>query len=219
VSAISASSSSSLTKINAKKRSNAANTHNAADPGVTIADFSFTPGSITVHVGDTIAWLNNGPSPHTATANNGSFDTGVLQKGHSASVTFHLPGTFAYHCSIHPFMHGTVVVLASAKTSSSGGSGSAGNSGGSGLAGNSGASGSSGSSGGSSSTGGSASGANGTGGSSGSTGTSGAGATASTSGQGNLPLTGVNVLVVAVLGLALGGSGLLLRRLQRRRLG
>lgn len=205
VSAISKSSSSSLTGINGKRRSIAAN--NAADPGVTIADFSFTPGAITVHVGDTIEWLNNGPSPHTATANNGSFDTGVLQKGHNASVTFHLPGTFAYHCSIHPFMHWTVVVLASAKTSSSGGSGSSGNSG---------SSGSSGSSGGFTSTAGNASGGTGAGGGSGSTSTSGAGQTASTGGQGTLPLTGVNVLAVAALGLLLGGSGLLLYRLRRR---
>jgi LPXTG-motif cell wall-anchored protein len=181
---------------------------------VTIADFSFTPGAITVHVGDTIEWLNNGPSPHTATANNGSFDTGVLQKGHSASVTFHLPGTFAYHCSIHPFMHGTVVVLASAKTSSSGGSSSSGSTGSSGNTGSSGSTGSSGGSAGAGSAGGT-----GTGGGGGSTGASGAGPTASAGSQGSLPLTGVNVLALAALGLLLSGSGLLLHRLRRRRLG
>ena len=79
---------------------------------MTIADFSFTPASITIHVGDTVTWTNHGPSAHTATANNGSFNTGVLQKGQSASHTFTTAGTFAYICSIHPFMHGTVVVLA-----------------------------------------------------------------------------------------------------------
>ncbi len=84
------------------------------DPGVTIADFQFTPGTTTVHAGDTITWTNNGPSEHSATANDGSFDTGVLQKGASASHSFTQAGTFTYFCKIHPFMHGTIVVLAAA---------------------------------------------------------------------------------------------------------
>lgn len=86
--------------------------HAANDTSVTIADFQFTPATITIHVGDTVTWTNHGPSAHTATANNGSFNTGVLQKGHSASHTFTTAGTFTYICQIHPFMHGTVVVLA-----------------------------------------------------------------------------------------------------------
>jgi LPXTG-motif cell wall-anchored protein len=65
-----------------------------------------------VHVGDTVTWSNSGPSPHTATASNGSFNTGVLKKGQSASHTFTQAGTYSYICQIHPFMHGTVVVLA-----------------------------------------------------------------------------------------------------------
>jgi LPXTG-motif cell wall-anchored protein len=71
---------------------------------------------MTIHVGDTVTWTNNGPSPHNATANNGSFNTGNLNKGQSASHTFTQAGTFAYICTIHPFMHGTVVVLASVTT-------------------------------------------------------------------------------------------------------
>lgn len=86
--------------------------HAASDAAVTIADFSFTPASVTIHVGDTVTWTNHGPSAHTATANNGSFNTGVLQKGQSASHTFTTAGTVTYICSIHPFMHGTIVVLA-----------------------------------------------------------------------------------------------------------
>jgi LPXTG-motif cell wall-anchored protein len=208
-----------VAKIKAKKRSGAASAHSAADPGVTIADFSFSPDAITLHVGDTIQWLNNGPSPHTATANNGSFDTGVLHKGQSASVTFHLPGTFAYHCSIHPFMHGTVVVLAAAKSSSTGGSGSTQNQGSSGNRGSSAGSGSASSAGssvGSSATGASASGGNPSGSGNGSTAASTAGAVDSTGGQGALPQTGVNVLAVVALGLLLSGSGLILDRLRRR---
>jgi plastocyanin len=93
--------------------------HAAGDPGVTIADFHFTPGATTIHAGDTITWTNNGPSSHSATASNGAFNTGVLHKGQSGSHTFTQAGTFSYFCSIHPFMHGTIVVLASTKAASS----------------------------------------------------------------------------------------------------
>ncbi len=89
-----------------------ATAHAANDTSVTISDFKFTPASITIHVGDTVTWTNNGPSAHTASANNGSFNTGVLQKGHSGSHTFTTAGTVTYICQIHPFMHGTIVVLA-----------------------------------------------------------------------------------------------------------
>jgi plastocyanin len=84
--------------------------HAAADPGVTISDFQFSASTVTVHAGQTITWTNDGPSSHTATARNGSFDTGILKKGASASHTFTQPGTFTYFCRIHPFMHGTVIV-------------------------------------------------------------------------------------------------------------
>jgi plastocyanin len=84
----------------------------AGDPAVGIADFHFTPATLTIHVGDTVTWTNSGPSSHTATARDGSFNTGQLSRGHSASHTFTAPGTYAYFCSIHPFMHGTVTVLA-----------------------------------------------------------------------------------------------------------
>jgi plastocyanin len=90
--------------------------HAASDPAVTIADFHFTPPTTTVHVGDTITWTNDGPSSHTATAKDGSFNTGTLSKGQSASHTFTKPGTYAYVCTIHPFMHGTITVLAAAAT-------------------------------------------------------------------------------------------------------
>jgi LPXTG-motif cell wall-anchored protein len=93
--------------------------HSSGDPGVTIADFHFAPGTTTVHAGDTITWTNNGPSPHTATANNGSFNTGTLHPGQSASHVFTQAGTFTYFCSIHPFMHGTIVVLAATSSPSS----------------------------------------------------------------------------------------------------
>jgi hypothetical protein len=103
--------------------------HAAADPAVSIVDFNFAPSSTTVHVGDTVTWTNNGQAPHTATAKDGSFDTGTLQKGGTGSHTFSTAGSFAYYCSIHPFMKGTVTVLAAASSSTGSGSGATSSSG------------------------------------------------------------------------------------------
>lgn len=88
----------------------------AGDPGVSIVDFSFSPATTTIHVGDTITWTNTGKQPHSATANDHSFDTGILHRGQSGSHTFTSAGTFSYFCVVHPFMKGTIVVLASTTT-------------------------------------------------------------------------------------------------------
>jgi len=90
----------------------------AAAASVTIRDFSFQAATTTIHVGDSVTWTNLGPSEHTATATGGSFDTGVLRKGQSATHTFTTAGTFQYMCSIHPFMRGTVVVQGASSSSS-----------------------------------------------------------------------------------------------------
>lgn len=85
----------------------------AATPGsVTIKDFSYGPAAVTVTAGDSVTWTNNGPTRHSATASNGSFDTGLLAKGKSASHTFTQAGDVSYVCSLHAFMHGTVHVIA-----------------------------------------------------------------------------------------------------------
>jgi plastocyanin len=94
----------------------------AAASGVTIKDFKFAPASITVHVGDTITWTNQDIAPHTASASDGSFDTGTIDKGKSGSATFSKAGTIPYICSIHPNMKGTVVVAAASGSSGGGGS-------------------------------------------------------------------------------------------------
>ena len=98
----------------------------AASGGVTIADFSFSPASLTIDQGDTVTWVNNGPTPHSATANNGSFNTGILKKGQSASHTFDQAGTYSYYCQPHPYMKATIVVQAA---QAGGGSGDTGGSG------------------------------------------------------------------------------------------
>jgi plastocyanin len=92
----------------------------AADTGVTIKDFSFGPSSISISVGDTVTWTNQGPSEHTATGD--GFDTGLLSKGQSGSHTFNEAGSFSYVCTPHPFMKGTVTVAAAAGGGSDAGS-------------------------------------------------------------------------------------------------
>jgi plastocyanin len=94
----------------------------AADTGVTIRDFEFAPASVTVDVGDTVTWTNDGPTPHSATADDGSFDTGIFGAGQSRSHTFEQAGTFQYFCTPHPNMRGTITVRAA----STGGDGSGG---------------------------------------------------------------------------------------------
>jgi LPXTG-motif cell wall-anchored protein len=96
----------------------------AASGGVTIADFSFSPASLTINQGDTVTWVNNGPTPHSATANNGSFNTGILKAGQSASHTFAQAGTYSYFCQPHPYMKATIVVQAAQTGGTSGDGGS-----------------------------------------------------------------------------------------------
>jgi len=78
---------------------------------VSIQDYRFLPAKITVKPGTKVAWVNRGDAPHTATANNGAFNSGTLQPGERFSRTFRKAGKFAYHCEIHPQMKGSVTVM------------------------------------------------------------------------------------------------------------
>lgn len=89
----------------------------AADVSVTIMNFKFDPTPLTIPVGTTVVWTNQDTAPHTATSDTkGVFDTGLLQKGQSGKITFNTAGTFTYYCTVHPNMHGTVIVTAAAST-------------------------------------------------------------------------------------------------------
>ena len=100
-----------------------AGSRTAATKAVTIRDFSFSPATVTVEAGDTVTWHNAGPSPHSATADDGSFDTGILSKGESGSHTFTRAGTFTYYCGPHPSMKGTIRVVAASADDPGGGRG------------------------------------------------------------------------------------------------
>jgi quinohemoprotein ethanol dehydrogenase len=74
-------------------------------------EYAFTPQVAQVPVGTTLTWQNDGAVVHTATAIDGSFDTGDIPGGGgTASVTFGSSGTFTYNCSPHPWMLGRVIV-------------------------------------------------------------------------------------------------------------
>jgi plastocyanin len=84
----------------------------AATSAVNIQNSAFAPTTTTIKVGDRVTWTNRDAFSHTSTSDTGAWDTGVITAGASGSFTFASAGTFAYHCSIHSFMKGTVVVQA-----------------------------------------------------------------------------------------------------------
>ena len=91
-----------------------------SSPEVIIADFTFRPGTLDIIAGQSVTFFNNDAVAHTATAADGSFDTGNIAPGHSATVTFDTPGTYSYGCTYHPVMPpGTIVVTAPATPAAS----------------------------------------------------------------------------------------------------
>jgi|SRR5215204_5185597 len=77
---------------------------------VEIRNNAFNPAQLNVAPGTTVRFVNNDTEPHTATADNGAFDTGVLQPGYSSEVFLDGSGTVPYHCELHPDMQGSIVV-------------------------------------------------------------------------------------------------------------
>ena len=71
---------------------------------------SFQPADLKISVGDTVVWVNKDPFPHTATSKNGEFDSKEIAEGKSWENTFKTKGDFAYVCTLHPPMTGTLKV-------------------------------------------------------------------------------------------------------------
>ncbi|MEA2310705.1 MAG: hypothetical protein QOE28_673 [Solirubrobacteraceae bacterium] len=78
--------------------------------GASIGYDAFTPASLTVLDGDTITWTNDSARRHNVTADDGSFASLDLVIGSTFAHRFQGEGVVAFHCSIHPFMRGTVDV-------------------------------------------------------------------------------------------------------------
>ena len=81
-------------------------------PVVFIKNFSYVPSQLHVSAGQSVAWVNCEPdgTPHTATADNASFDSGLLNRNDAFVRVFPAAGTVPYHCDLHPFMKAAVIV-------------------------------------------------------------------------------------------------------------
>jgi plastocyanin len=83
-----------------------------APPAVTvhIRDDAFVPHTVTIVAGQTVAFVNDDDDAHTATADDESWDSEGLSQGQSWAHAFAKAGTVKYHCTVHPMMHGVIVV-------------------------------------------------------------------------------------------------------------
>ena len=71
--------------------------------------FSFSPASLTIMLGATVIWKNMSSAPHTITSDDGqTFDSGNIPPGGTYQFKFTTPGSFPYHCNIHPYMRATI---------------------------------------------------------------------------------------------------------------
>jgi plastocyanin len=77
---------------------------------VPIRNFAYQPATLTVAQGDTIVWSNDDIVPHTATARDGSWDSGSVAAGGAWRLVAVTPGRHAYYCVFHPTMQGTIEV-------------------------------------------------------------------------------------------------------------
>jgi plastocyanin len=77
---------------------------------IPISNYDFMPKSLTVKVGTRVTWTNHDATTHTATADQGGFDTGTIQPNASRTINFTHPGTYTYHCAFHAFMTATITV-------------------------------------------------------------------------------------------------------------
>src|SRR5574341_1112351 len=87
---------------------------------VSIVDFQFTPGNLTIAVGTSVTWTNNGSTTHTVTSGtpgspSGLFDSGNRNPGQTFTRTFTQPGIFPYFCRIHTSMTATITVVCANK--------------------------------------------------------------------------------------------------------
>jgi plastocyanin len=80
---------------------------------IMIKNFAFSPATLTIKTGTTVTWMNQDGVPHQIASDPGSvvaFTSESLENGASYQFTFNQTGTYAYHCTIHPPMKGTIIV-------------------------------------------------------------------------------------------------------------
>lgn len=77
---------------------------------VEIIDFKFVPENLNIKKGESVTWINRDGIRHSATSDDGKFDSGLLAKDKSFTFVFDEAGTYSYHCTPHPYMKGKIVV-------------------------------------------------------------------------------------------------------------
>lgn len=77
---------------------------------VEIRNFAYSPQTVEIRAGGSVRFINRDRAGHTATADDGYFDTGMLGQNEEAVITFDEAGEFPYYCIPHPHMRGTIVV-------------------------------------------------------------------------------------------------------------
>jgi plastocyanin len=77
---------------------------------VTIHNFAFAPAQLVVSPNTRVVWINRDFDPHTVTSDHGVWASGALDTGNRFARVFKTTGTYPYHCQIHPYMHGTIIV-------------------------------------------------------------------------------------------------------------
>jgi plastocyanin len=92
----------------------AASAVRAEDAEVKIDNFTFNPPQLTIKAGTTVTWANHDDIPHTVVSKTLVFKSKAMDTDDKFSFTFTTPGNFAYFCSLHPHMTGTIVVEAAA---------------------------------------------------------------------------------------------------------
>lgn len=81
-----------------------------AEVTIEIRDFDYFPRDATVEAGAEVTWVNRDSAPHTATDEDGTWDTGVLREDESGTLSFDQAGEFEYYCTLHPSMKATLTV-------------------------------------------------------------------------------------------------------------
>ena len=71
---------------------------------------AFIPASLTVKAGTKVTFINDDDDAHTATADDASWDSEGLNQTEKWTHAFAKAGKIAYHCTVHPMMHGTIIV-------------------------------------------------------------------------------------------------------------
>jgi len=77
---------------------------------IDLIDFDISPRELTIKVGDSVTWTNQGSAKHDVRSNDGSFYSIPLETGESYTFTFNQAGTFKYKCGLHPGVEGAIIV-------------------------------------------------------------------------------------------------------------